>query len=88
MTPRSWMPKSRLKRRPASPRATNIVYRRHKNPEIIRVMDEWWAMIEKYSKRDQLALSFILWKHGITVESVSFENARLLKDDFFTLDHA
>jgi len=67
---------------------TNIVYRRHKNPEIIRVMDEWWAMIEKYSKRDQLALSFILWKHGITVESVSFENARLLKDDFFTLAHA
>lgn len=67
---------------------TNILYRRHKNPEIVRLMDEWWAMIEKYSKRDQLALSFILWKHGITVESVSFENTRLMKDDFFTLAHA
>ena len=66
---------------------TNILYRRHKNPEIIQLMDEWWAMIEKYSKRDQLALSFILWKHGITVESVSFENTRLMKDDFFTLAH-
>ncbi len=66
---------------------TNILYRRHKNPEIIQFMDEWWAMIEKYSKRDQLALSFILWKHGITVESVSFENTRLMKDDFFTLAH-
>lgn len=66
---------------------TNILYRRHKNPEIIQLMEEWWAMIEKYSKRDQLALSFILWKHGITVESVSFENTRLMKDDFFTLAH-
>lgn len=66
---------------------TNVLYRRHRNPDIIRVMDEWWAMIAKYSKRDQLALSFILWKHGITVKSISFENTRLMKDDFFTLAH-
>ncbi|MBQ9454096.1 MAG: DUF616 domain-containing protein [Thermoguttaceae bacterium] len=55
---------------------TNIVYRRHNEPDVIAVMDEWLYWIENYTQRDQLSLSFALWKNHFSVASCSFPNAR------------
>lgn len=66
---------------------TNILMRRHNHPKIIKLMEEWWSYIKKYSKRDQLSLSYILWKNGINIDDVSFENARFDEGNYLFVDH-
>ena len=38
----------------------NILFRQHN--KIPEMLDLWWYMIEKYSKRDQLSFNYALWK--------------------------
>ena len=54
----------------------NVIYRKHNDPIVREIMEECWKMLVAYSKRDQLCLSWILWKHGIRIEDVGFPNAR------------
>lgn len=42
----------------------NVIYRKHKDPRCIKVMEDWWYMVENYSRRDQLSLFYVLWKNG------------------------
>lgn len=65
----------------------NILYRRHHEASIVSVMNEWWEMVEKYSRRDQLSLSWLLWKNGIRIEDISIPNARFLTNDFCVFPH-
>lgn len=60
----------------------NIIYRKHHEKKIIKIMDEWWKMINDIAPRDQLSLSFVLWKNHISVKDISIENARLREEDF------
>jgi hypothetical protein len=46
----------------------NLVFRRHTDPKIIRIAAEWWDLIRRYSHRDQLSLTYLLWKHRIDAE--------------------
>lgn len=41
---------------------TGILLRAHN--KIKKMLDLWWGMIEKYSKRDQLSFNYALWKTG------------------------
>ena len=66
---------------------TNILIRRHHDKSIVKIMEEWWNMIEKYSRRDQLSFSYILWKNGIAVEDISFRNARFDSSNFTFQQH-
>ena len=43
----------------------NLLFRMHNDLKIIALMDDWWDFLVKYSKRDQLSLSYFLWKHNI-----------------------
>ena len=54
----------------------SIVYRRHNDEAVIGLMSEWWGILSSVSHRDQLSLSFLLWKRGIAVSSVALPNAR------------
>ena len=65
----------------------NILYRKKKKKEIIQIMEEWWNMVEHCSKRDQLSLTYILWKHNIKVDDLTISNTRLAKQHFFVFDH-
>lgn len=40
-----------------------IIFRYHNDPGCIKVMNQWWGQIEKYSHRDQLSLFYVLWKN-------------------------
>lgn len=51
--------------------ANGIIYRKHNEPGIIKLLDDWWVMVKKYSKRDQLSFSYCLWKNKITVSDMS-----------------
>ena len=47
---------------------TNVLYRRHNEPEIIKLMEDWWYFVADYSKRDQLIFSYVLWKKGYKIK--------------------
>ena len=55
---------------------TNIIYRKHNNKKIKKVMKIWFKCIEKISKRDQLFFSYALWKNDIKVQDISIPNTR------------
>lgn len=44
----------------------NIIFREHNNPQIIKVMEDWWYWVSNYSKRDQLSLMYVLWKNNFS----------------------
>ncbi len=50
-------------------------------------MDEWWYYIENYSKRDQLSLSYVLWKNQVKIEDISIPNARIDDKNFKVFSH-
>ncbi len=35
-----------------------------------KLMRDWWAEFNKYSRRDQISLPFILWKNGVSIEEI------------------
>lgn len=43
----------------------NILFRKHNNKSVINLMENWWEMIHKFSRRDQLSLTYCMWKNGI-----------------------
>lgn len=51
---------------------SNILVRNHNNNECIFLMENWWEMIKKYSKRDQLSFNYIFWKYGGKYLTVPF----------------
>jgi len=46
----------------------NIIFRKHNDPHVIRVMEDWWGHINTYTARDQLSLPYLRWKHDIPVD--------------------
>ncbi len=54
----------------------NIIFRSHSDKRVQMVMDEWWNCVVKYCKRDQLSLSYLLWKYGFALFDICFANAR------------
>ena len=49
----------------------NVIYRQHNDPRIIEIMNEWWSMTTNYSRRDQLSLAWLLWKHNIKISEIA-----------------
>ncbi len=52
----------------------NVIYRLHNDPKIIEIMNEWWEMTTNYSRRDQLSLAWLLWKHGIKISEIALSH--------------
>jgi hypothetical protein len=59
---------------------TSIIYREHNDKKIIEIMELWWDMIERYSRRDQLSLSYILWENVIKPSDIGIPNQRNTKN--------
>ena len=59
----------------------NCIYRKHKNSQVIELMNDWWYFIENYSKRDQLSFSYVLWKHGMKPDEIAIPNLRDKEND-------
>ncbi|MFV0626308.1 MAG: glycosyltransferase domain-containing protein [Alphaproteobacteria bacterium] len=56
----------------------NVIYRKHNDPSCIKIMQQWWEMLENYSQRDQLSLFYILWKNSI---EMTYLTDMAIKDD-------
>ena len=66
---------------------TNILYRKHHNEKIVSCMDMWWDFINKYSKRDQLSFTYVLWKHDIKPIDINISNTRLDIENYYAFAH-
>lgn len=42
-----------------------ILYRRHQHPTIKRQSSEWWFLLQNFSHRDQLSLTYTLWREKL-----------------------
>lgn len=65
----------------------NLIYRKHNDPKVVTIDTEWWQMVKRYSKRDQLSLVYILFKHNINPLDLSIENTRLDVENFYVFEH-
>ena len=45
-----------------------VLIRKCNDPELQRIMHEWWLQIERYTHRDQLSLPYVLWKNGYNLD--------------------
>ena len=42
-------------------------------------MNEWWAWIENFSRRDQLSLTYCLWRNGFKAYILNEKPCRCLE---------
>jgi|GEM_PF-1128987 len=42
----------------------SFIWRRHKKKAVSAFMEEWWSEITTHSARDQISLSYLVWKTG------------------------
>ena len=40
----------------------NILLRKHEDPSVVNAMTEWWGQLDRFTKRDQISLPYVLWK--------------------------
>jgi len=42
----------------------NIIFRKHNDPEVVNLMEDWWNEFNKFSQRDQLSFLYVIWKNN------------------------
>lgn len=53
----------------------NILFRKHNEKKVVKIMNDWWNELNTQTKMDQLSLAFVLWKNSEKFEYMD-ENAR------------
>ena len=52
---------------------TGILFRRHNDPAVISLMESWWEAFKNGTNRDQLSLTYAIWKTDIEYTSTDIE---------------
>lgn len=65
----------------------NVIYRRHHDPLILKMMDDWWTLYSTYSSRDQASLAYVFWKNGLSLRDRQIPNCRINYRDFWVMKH-
>lgn len=42
---------------------SGVLIRRHNDPTVIRVMEDWWREVRTQSRRDQLSFPYVAWRN-------------------------
>ncbi len=45
-----------------------IIWRKHKDTQVIQMMEEWWNLVRNYCMRDQVSLPYVIWKFNYKIE--------------------
>ena len=61
---------------------TNLLYRKHNDPQIIKIMNDWWTYVGSKSIRDQCSFPYALYKSGYNPKDYLMPNTRMLLNDF------
>ena len=49
----------------------SLIIRKHNNKLCIELMNEWWRQMVEHTWRDQLSLTYSMWKCGIGMENIT-----------------
>jgi hypothetical protein len=60
----------------------NVIVRAHHDPAVIRAMTRWWREWSAGIKRDQLSLTYVLWKEKLRVHSLGAHDPRFARKYF------
>jgi hypothetical protein len=52
----------------------NIIFRKHNDPEVINLMEDWWSEFNKFSQRDQLSFLYMIWKNNFNYLSMNINS--------------
>ena len=52
----------------------NVLIRRHNNPLIRELMEDWWEQLRVHGRRDQISFPYVAWKHGFWPNIMGDEN--------------
>ena len=66
---------------------TNIVFREHGSRLVKNINSLWWKCIKKYSGRDQLSFSYVLFKNNVLPDKIALLNTRTDYKDFVVFAH-
>lgn len=65
----------------------NIILRNHHNKQVITQCEQWWLMVNTFSKRDQLSYSFTLWCQNIPFDFLCNPGAHRENDLYRVISH-
>lgn len=66
----------------------NIIFRKHHDEKIIKIMEEWWNLVLNVCPRDQTSLMYVLWKNNYLDKLSTIENGKTNKLNFRFVSHA
>lgn len=55
---------------------SGVLLRKHHDAKLIKVMEDWWYMVENYSRRDQLSFDYVMWKHDLAYNIIPGDSRR------------
>ena len=65
----------------------NVIVRAHHDPQVVRAMDRWWREWSEGIKRDQLSLTYALWREGLVPYSLGRHDPRFIQRYFAYRKH-
>jgi hypothetical protein len=54
--------------------ATGVIFRSGSDPDVKRLCNEWWKMVDSGSRRDQLSFNCAAWKERVRYREVDFDS--------------
>ena len=60
-----------------------MIGRRHFEKEVIVFDEEWWEHFQRYSRRDQISLGYLLWKSGM---EISLADSNIYNSNWIAVD--
>lgn len=62
---------------------TSVLFRRHSDPELQALLEDWWEEFNRGASRDQLSLPYVLWKRDREWEFIDESPRR--ENDYFRI---
>jgi hypothetical protein len=53
-----------------------VVLRRHNEPDVVKVGEDWWNEIKNNSRRDQLSFNYVAWKNKLNFKYIKVDSRR------------
>ena len=50
--------------------SASTLVRKHNDPTVIQLMEDWWNLVNTQSRRDQLSFNYVAWKNSFTYEII------------------
>ena len=65
--------------------SSGVLFRNHNDPEVIKLMEDWFGQLLSGSYRDQLSFNYVCWKNNFTYDSADLF---IIKNSYMQLhDH-